>query len=285
MTQAIEHISSDTLSAFIDGELTRRRARGDSSNILPAATRAHFASSPPRELKAATARAGRRFAPPPEMLTRLTAQLHREPRGSTRVYSIRRVAWASLAAAMLLAVSLIGWRQLQRNQCPRRRISRPASRHPFQRSDPAGHFHRSPYGQTLVSGPASLQLQSSRCSGSPSRTRPSKGRILPISRDSPLRCSSSLSTNTRSRFSLRNDSAVPVSRHSPEHPLGIYHPLRHDAGPPHRRRQRRQPRRSRCVDSCFSAGACALLAGESLLRDLRYFLELSRFVGSDRTRR
>ena len=111
MTQAIEHLSSDTLSAFIDGELLDGEQEAIQQHIAgchACALRVLSAT----ELKAATARAGRRFTPPPETLTRLTAQLHREPRGSTRIHSIRRVAWASLAAAMLLAVSLIGWRQL-----------------------------------------------------------------------------------------------------------------------------------------------------------------------------
>ena len=111
MTQAIEHLNSDTLSAFIDGELPDGEQEAIQQHLAgchACALRVLSAT----ELKAATARAGRRFAPPPETLARLTAQLHREPRGSARIHSIRRVAWASLAAAILLAVSLIGWRQL-----------------------------------------------------------------------------------------------------------------------------------------------------------------------------
>jgi anti-sigma factor RsiW len=111
MTQTIEHLSSDTLSAFIDGELSDGEQEAIQQHIggcHACALRVLSAT----ELKAATARAGRRFPPPPEALARLTAQLHREPRGSVRIYSVRRVAWASLAAAMLLTLSLIGWRQL-----------------------------------------------------------------------------------------------------------------------------------------------------------------------------
>jgi anti-sigma factor RsiW len=111
MTQAIEHLSSDTLSAFVDGELLD----GEQEAIQQHITGCHACALrvlSATELKAATARAGWRFTPPPETLARLTAQLHREPRGSAPIHSIRRVAWASLAAAMLLAVSLIGWRQL-----------------------------------------------------------------------------------------------------------------------------------------------------------------------------
>jgi anti-sigma factor RsiW len=107
MTQAIEHLTSDTLSAFIDGELQDSEQEAIQQHLASCHACALRALSA-RELKAATARAGRRFTPPPETLARLTAQLHREPRGSARI----RVAWASLAAAMLLALSLIGWRQL-----------------------------------------------------------------------------------------------------------------------------------------------------------------------------
>jgi anti-sigma factor RsiW len=111
MTQAIEHLTSDTLSAFIDGELLDGEQEAIQQHLASCHTCALRALSA-RELKAATARAGRRFAPPPEALARLTAQLHREPRASARIHSTRRVAWASLAAAMLLALSLISWRQL-----------------------------------------------------------------------------------------------------------------------------------------------------------------------------
>jgi anti-sigma factor RsiW len=111
MIQAIEHLNPDTLSAFIDGELPDGEQEAIQQHLAGCHVCALRALSA-TELKAATARAGRRFAPPPETLARLTAQLHREPRGSARIHSIRGVAWASLAAAMLLAVSLIGWRQL-----------------------------------------------------------------------------------------------------------------------------------------------------------------------------
>jgi anti-sigma factor RsiW len=111
MIQAIEHLNPDTLSAFVDGELPDGEQEAIQQHLAgchACALRVLSAT----ELKAATARAGRRFSPPPETLARLTAQLHREPQGTLRIHSTRLVAWASLAAAMLLAVSLIGWRQL-----------------------------------------------------------------------------------------------------------------------------------------------------------------------------
>ena len=64
------------------------------------------------QLKAATARAGQRFAAPPEALARLTAQLRsQEPKRTARIYPFRTIAWTALAASLVLAVSLIGWRQ------------------------------------------------------------------------------------------------------------------------------------------------------------------------------
>ena len=111
MTQAIEHLASDTLSAFIDGELPDGEQEANQHHLVGCYVCALRALSA-MELKSATARAGRCFAPPPETLARLTAQLHREPWGSARIHSIGRIAWSSLAAAMVLAVSLLGWRQL-----------------------------------------------------------------------------------------------------------------------------------------------------------------------------
>jgi anti-sigma factor RsiW len=111
MTQAIEHLISDTVSAFIDGELPTLEQEAIQQHLAgchPCALRVLSAT----QLKAATARAGRRFAPPPEALARLTAQLHREPQATARIQPIRRITWVGLAAAMVLAVSLIGWRQL-----------------------------------------------------------------------------------------------------------------------------------------------------------------------------
>jgi anti-sigma factor RsiW len=109
MSQTIEHINPDVLSAFIDGELSA----GEQETIEQHLSGCHACGLrvlSATRLKTATARAGRRFVPPPEVLARLTAQLHGESR--RRIYSIRRTAWASLAAAMVLAVSVIGWRQL-----------------------------------------------------------------------------------------------------------------------------------------------------------------------------
>jgi anti-sigma factor RsiW len=109
MTQVIEHLNPDVLSAFIDGELPTDEQVTIQKHLFGCHACGLRVLSATR-LKNATARAGRCFVPPPEALARLTAQLHGERRRTERIYSVRHAAWASLAAAMVLAVSLIGWR-------------------------------------------------------------------------------------------------------------------------------------------------------------------------------
>jgi anti-sigma factor RsiW len=134
------HLDQDTLSAFIDGELAAAQRQGIEQHLASchACTLRVLSAT---KLKAATARAGQRFAPPPEALARLTAQLHSQSqqhsqpaeighpspkaedlllqpqKPTARIFSmrpaiIRPAAWAALAAAILLAVSLLTWRQL-----------------------------------------------------------------------------------------------------------------------------------------------------------------------------
>jgi anti-sigma factor RsiW len=113
--QPTRHISPDTVSAFIDSELTSSERQGIEQHLANchACTLRLLSAT---QLKAATARAGHRFAPPPEALARLTAQL--SPQAQTKkpahVYSMpsmRSVTWAALTAAILLTVSVLGWRQ------------------------------------------------------------------------------------------------------------------------------------------------------------------------------
>jgi anti-sigma factor RsiW len=124
------HLGPDTLSAYIDGELPPAQQKEIERHLASchACTLRVLSAT---KLKAATARAGQRFAPPPDALGRLTAQLRSQsqqesqpqrqsqpqPKPTARIYtmrpaSIRPAAWAALAAAIVLAVSLLGWRQL-----------------------------------------------------------------------------------------------------------------------------------------------------------------------------
>jgi anti-sigma factor RsiW len=113
MTQAIEHLNPDTLSAFIDGELPDDEQTAIEQHLAGCHSCSLRVLSA-TQLKAATARAGRRFAPSPEALARLTAQVRQQPQPTARIHSMRRLTWVGLAAALLLAVSLIGWQQIRK---------------------------------------------------------------------------------------------------------------------------------------------------------------------------
>jgi anti-sigma factor RsiW len=130
-TTPTNHLGPDQLNAFIDGELHAAEQHGIEQHLTTchACTLRVLSAT---QLKAATARAGQRFAPPPDALVRLTAQLHAqqvkpeqrpktnqqpqeaETKKAARIYSmpsLRPAAWAALAAAILLTISLLGWRQ------------------------------------------------------------------------------------------------------------------------------------------------------------------------------
>jgi anti-sigma factor RsiW len=116
MTQRIDsldHLNPDTISAFIDGELPAGEQQGAQQHLNDCHSCALQVLSA-TQLKAATARAGHRYSPTPETLARLTAQLHSQPqtKKTARIYSIRPGAWVALAAAVLLVVSFLGWRQI-----------------------------------------------------------------------------------------------------------------------------------------------------------------------------
>jgi anti-sigma factor RsiW len=130
MNETQEHLDPDQLSAYIDAELSVSEQQGIDQHLTTchACTLRVLSAT---QLKAATARAGQRFAPPPEALARLTTKLHSQaqpdetrhrspqpedpllaPKKTAHIYSIRPIAWSALAAALILTVSLLGWRQL-----------------------------------------------------------------------------------------------------------------------------------------------------------------------------
>jgi len=119
--QLSEHLNPEALSAWIDGELPFAQRQEIGRHLAachPCAARVLAAS----QIKAATARAGLRFNAPPDALARLTAQLTPSPaKPSARLTWLKPntwhrpnawlqpIAWATLAAALLIAVSLIAW--------------------------------------------------------------------------------------------------------------------------------------------------------------------------------
>jgi anti-sigma factor RsiW len=124
-TNNTEHLNPATLNAYIDGELppNERDVVQQHLTTCHACTLRVLSAT---QLKDATARAGHRFAPPPEALARLTASLDAQQQTSAqqqtnskqqtqqpaKIYSIRPMTWAAIAAAILLSVSLLGWRTL-----------------------------------------------------------------------------------------------------------------------------------------------------------------------------
>jgi len=112
MIETSQHPGPDTINAYVDLELPADEKRDTQQHL----GNCHFCAVrvlSAIELKAATAQAGRCFTPAPEVMARLTARLHAEPRPVARIYSFRPAAWGSLAAAVLLAVSLVGWNQVR----------------------------------------------------------------------------------------------------------------------------------------------------------------------------
>jgi len=127
-TASTYHPGPDYLHAFIDGELTPADGIEQHLTTCHACTLRVLCAT---QLKSGTARAGQRFVPPSDALARVTAQFHaqqakpeehlqtiQQPLAATkkaaRIYSMpsfRPAAWAALAAAILLAISLLGWRQ------------------------------------------------------------------------------------------------------------------------------------------------------------------------------
>jgi anti-sigma factor RsiW len=125
ITSNIEHLTPATLSAYIDDELPPNERQAVQQHL----TRCHACTLrvlSATQLKEATARAGHRFAPPPDALARLTASLNAQQqtdaqqktnsphpsKQSAKIYVIRPATWAAIAAAILLTVSLLGWRAL-----------------------------------------------------------------------------------------------------------------------------------------------------------------------------
>jgi anti-sigma factor RsiW len=112
MIETFQHPGLDTINAYVDGQLPAHEER-DTQQHLVACHSCALRVLSTTQLKAATARAGDCFAPTSEVVARLTARLRAEPGPVARIHSFRPVAWGSLAAAVMLAVSLMGWNQFR----------------------------------------------------------------------------------------------------------------------------------------------------------------------------
>jgi anti-sigma factor RsiW len=111
MTQTPDHLNPGNLSAYIDGELPPAESQAVRQHIAECHVCALRVVSA-MQLKTVTARTGQRFAPPPDTLARLTAQVQQKaPQKTARILSFRTASWAALAACLLLAILLVGWQQ------------------------------------------------------------------------------------------------------------------------------------------------------------------------------
>ncbi len=252
----IAHLDPDTLSAYHRRRTPTHRTAGNRAasrhlpRLHPPCPLRHETQSrhrPRRPSLRATTRSPRPPHRPTPFAIAATTQPQPQPKPTARIYSIRPAAWAALAAAILLAVSLLGWRQLHPNQHPRRRTARPAPRHSLQRRHPAGHLHRPSHRQTLVPGPSPLQLQPPRRHRPPPRHHAQRRRPhLPqrsARRPAPLH-------HPQTRGLRLPHAAISAHRrpqppHPAEQPGRFQPPHRHHTRPAHHRRQRRQPSRPR----------------------------------------
>ena len=106
-----EHLAMEQVSAFVDGETSAEESEAVERHLASCHACALRVLAATR-MKAATARAAQRFVPPAESLARLrrsSAKYGEE--ACTDVFSFRR-AVGSVAASLLLAFSVFGWRQV-----------------------------------------------------------------------------------------------------------------------------------------------------------------------------
>jgi anti-sigma factor RsiW len=115
MTQDPNHLSHEQVSAFIDGELSS----SDVTRLDQHLTACHSCAMrvvSAMQLKAATTRASERFVAPPDALSRLTQQIRPVPPQKTkRLDPFRSWPWVALAASLILAASLMGWREIRKS--------------------------------------------------------------------------------------------------------------------------------------------------------------------------
>jgi anti-sigma factor RsiW len=110
-THSNGHLSLEQINAFVDGEIPAGDMAGVEQHLAGChACTLHMLAV--TQLKTATVSAADRFAAPPDALARLTAQLRQQihPARTARVYWFPAARWV-LAACVLLAISLAGWRQ------------------------------------------------------------------------------------------------------------------------------------------------------------------------------
>jgi anti-sigma factor RsiW len=116
--QVAGHLTPEQLNAFIDGELSIAEAQSAQQHLEGCHTCA-LRTLAAMQLKAATAGTSERFAASTDVLARLGAQLRpqaaEKPQAKARVLPFRAAAFSAIAAALVLAVSVLGWRGVRQS--------------------------------------------------------------------------------------------------------------------------------------------------------------------------
>lgn len=119
MTQTLqraEHLPPEQISAYADHELSAEE-RSAAEQHLAGCHACTLKVLDAMSLKTATTSAANSIAVPVDALARLTASL-RQPESQmkpARTYSFPAAKWLTVAACLLFAISLIGWRQIRRS--------------------------------------------------------------------------------------------------------------------------------------------------------------------------
>lgn len=109
-----DHVSLETLSALVDGELTDH----DGAAMRTHLNECHDCSRKAIEafeMRLATKRAALCNTPSAEILARLNSQLRPDWKQSTRLVSYRAVAWQIAAAVLLTVIFLAAWKWIRQS--------------------------------------------------------------------------------------------------------------------------------------------------------------------------
>jgi anti-sigma factor RsiW len=108
-----DHLTSETLGAFVDGELSGK-AQAEAHEHLQECHSCALRVLAEQQLKN-TVRQGHRFTPSQETLARLSSQARKAPPKQARLIPLRTVAWSSAVAALLVALFVGSWRQINQH--------------------------------------------------------------------------------------------------------------------------------------------------------------------------
>jgi anti-sigma factor RsiW len=106
---SLDHLTPEVIGANIDGELSPADEAA-AQNHLKQCHACALKVIEAQRLKSATARAANHFAPSAAALSRLEAQLKGRQVNTRTVFPMRRVVWTAIAALILVALSMAGFK-------------------------------------------------------------------------------------------------------------------------------------------------------------------------------